>query len=64
MKQIAKAFVAAKRAFSPALKDKTNPHFRTKYADLGACLDAVNDALLDQNIALYQNERRQHRRDS
>ena len=54
MKQIAKAFVAAKRAFSPALKDKTNPHFRTKYADLGACLDAVNDALLDQNIALYQ----------
>jgi len=54
MNKIAPAFVAAKRAFSPALKDKTNPHFRTKYADLGACLDAVNDSLLANGIALYQ----------
>jgi hypothetical protein len=54
MQKIAQAFVAAKREFSPALKDKTNPHFRTKYADLGACLDAVNDSLLANGIALYQ----------
>jgi len=54
MKNIAKAFVAAKRAFSPALKDKTNPQYRSKYADLGACLDAVNDSLLANGIALYQ----------
>jgi hypothetical protein len=54
MKNIATAFVKAKRAFSPALKDKTNPAFRSKYADLGACLDAVNDALLENGIALYQ----------
>ena len=54
MNNIAKAFVAAKREFSPALKDKTNPHFRSKYADLGACLDAVNDSLLANGIALYQ----------
>ena len=54
MNNIAKAFVAAKRAFAPALKTSTNPHFRSKYADLSGCLEAVSDALLDNGIALYQ----------
>ncbi len=50
MKTIAAAFIKAKKEFSPALKDKTNPAFRSKYADLGACLEAVNDALLNNGI--------------
>jgi len=54
MKQVSAAFIKAKKAFSPALKEKTNPAFRSKYADLGACLEAVNDALLDNGIAVYQ----------
>lgn len=54
MKLIAAAFIKAKTEFSPALKEKTNPAFRSKYADLGACLDAVNDALLNHDIAMYQ----------
>lgn len=54
MNKIAQAFIKAKKEFSPALKDKTNPHFRSQYADLGACLDAVDDALLNNGIALYQ----------
>jgi hypothetical protein len=54
MQKIAPAFVKAKRAFGPALKDKTNPAFRSKYADLGACLEAVEDSLLANGIALYQ----------
>jgi hypothetical protein len=54
MQKIASAFIKAKKAFSPALKDKTNPAFRSKYADLGACLEAVNDALLENGIAVYQ----------
>lgn len=54
MKEIASAFVKAKRDFSPALKTSVNPHFRNKYADLGACIDAVNDALLAHGIAVYQ----------
>ena len=53
MKTIAAAFVKAKKAFAPALKDKTNPAFRSKYADLGACIDAVDDALLANGIAFY-----------
>lgn len=54
MKTIAAAYVAAKKAFGPALKDKTNPAFRSKYADLGACIDAVEDALLANGIAMLQ----------
>lgn len=54
MKQIAAAFIAAKKAFGPALKDRTNPAYRSKYADLGACLEAVDEALLTNGIALYQ----------
>lgn len=54
MQKIAPAFIKAKRAFGPALKDKSNPAFRSKYADLGACLEAVEGALLENGIALYQ----------
>lgn len=53
-KTVASAFVQAKREFGPALKDKTNPAFRSKYADLGACIDAVEDALLKNGLAVYQ----------
>lgn len=51
---IAKAFVAAQREFSPALKTSSNPHFRSKYADLSACVEAVIDALNNHGIALMQ----------
>jgi len=54
MSTIAPAFIKAKQAFGPALKDKTNPAFRSKYADLGACIDAVEDALLANDIAMMQ----------
>jgi hypothetical protein len=54
MQKIAAAFVKAKRAFGPVLKDKTNPAFRSKYADLGACLEAIDAPCLDAGIAVYQ----------
>lgn len=55
VKQIASAFVKAKKEFGPALKDRANPAFKgSKYADLGACLDAVDDALLNNGIGMYQ----------
>lgn len=54
MKTIYSAFIKAKRAFGPALKDKTNPAFRSKYADLGACIDAVEEALLENGLAFIQ----------
>jgi hypothetical protein len=54
MKQIATALVKAQKAFGPALKTATNPHFRSRYADLSACVEAVIDALNDNGIAMIQ----------
>ena len=54
MKQIASALVKAQRAFGPALKTSTNPHFRSRYADLSACVEAVIDALNENGIFLLQ----------
>jgi hypothetical protein len=54
MKNIAAAFIRAKRAFGTVLKGKTNPAFKSKYANLEACLEAVDDACLTNGIALYQ----------
>lgn len=56
MDKIASALVKAQKAFGPALKDKTNPAFRSKYADLGACIEAVMDALNSNGIALIQKQ--------
>jgi len=53
-KNIAAAFVKAQRAFGPALKSSTNPHFKSRYADLAACVEAVIGALNDNGIALVQ----------
>lgn len=55
MKEIAAALVKAQKAFGPALKTSTNPAFRSKYAKLENCIDAVIDALNDNGIMLMQN---------
>jgi hypothetical protein len=54
MKNIATALVKAQKDFAPALKDSNNPFFKTKYADLSACVKAVIDALNNNGIALVQ----------
>ena len=54
MKQIATALVKAQKAFGPALKTATNPHFKSRYADLAACVEAVIGGLNDNGIALIQ----------
>ena len=56
LKNISAALVKAQRSFGPALKDRTNPAFKSKYADLGACLDAVMDALNSAGIAMIQRQ--------
>ena len=53
-KTIHEAFVLAQKGFGKALKTSTNPHFRSKYADLGACIEAVIDSLHEQGFALIQ----------
>lgn len=54
IKKIFQAFIAAQKSFGPALKTSTNPHFRSRYADLSACVEAVIDALHENGLALCQ----------
>ncbi len=61
MQAIAAALVKAQKEFGPALKTSNNPHFRSKYADLAACVEAVVDALNNNGIYLMQlNEEREN----
>lgn len=54
MNSIAAAFVKAQKDFGPALKTSSNPHFKSRYADLAACVEAVIEALNNNGIALVQ----------
>jgi hypothetical protein len=51
---IAPALVKAQAEIKGALKDSTNPHFRSKYADLSSVVEAVKAPLLKQGIAFLQ----------
>lgn len=51
---IASALAAAQSEMGKAIKGNTNPHFRSKYADLGAVVDACLPALNRNGIAVVQ----------
>lgn len=53
-KAIAAALVKAQAEYGPALKASENSHFRSKYADLASCVDAVVGALNKHGIAFMQ----------
>lgn len=53
-KAIAAALAKAQAHMGKALKQANNPHFRSKYADLGSVMDACMPALNEQGIALIQ----------
>jgi hypothetical protein len=52
--KIAPALVASQEEIRFAIKDSTNPHFKSRYADLGSVIDAVKKALNDNGIAFIQ----------
>lgn len=54
MKTIATALAAAQMNMGKALKQANNPHFRSKYADLGNVMDACLPALNEAGIAVIQ----------
>lgn len=54
IKAIAAALVKAQANIHGAVKDSTNPHFKSKYADLSSVMQAVKAPLLDQGIAIVQ----------
>lgn len=48
------AFAAAQADFRPVIKNRVNPAFHSKYADLQAILDATKPALAAHGLALTQ----------
>ena len=53
-KNLASALVKAQAEIAGASKNSTNPHFRSKYADLGSVMDAVKPALSKHGLAFVQ----------
>jgi hypothetical protein len=53
-KNIAAALAQAQSEMGKAIKDSNNPHFRSKYADLGNVMDACLPALNKHGIAVFQ----------
>lgn len=52
---LAKAFVAAQKATEAVKKAATNPHFKSKYADLAEVVEATVPALNDNGIGVMQS---------
>lgn len=51
---IAIAMAAAFAEIEGATKSATNPHFKSKYADLGAVIDAIKPALINHGLFFTQ----------
>ena len=49
---IAAALAKAQATLSNVSKDKANPFFKSKYADLGSVLDAIRGPLADNDLAI------------
>lgn len=51
---LAAALVKAQAAMKPAVMNKVNPHFKSKYADLAAVIEAVRKPLTDNGLTFSQ----------
>jgi hypothetical protein len=54
IKEISGALLKAQIAIRAAIKDATNPHFRSKYADLASVIEAVKEPLNKNSISFIQ----------
>lgn len=52
--KLADALCKAQAKFEGASKDKVNPHFRSKYADLGNVVDAIKEPLAAHGLSFVQ----------
>jgi hypothetical protein len=53
--QIGAAMAAVQGSMKPAIKDATNPHFKSKYADLSAVFEAIRDPLAKNGLTVWQD---------
>lgn len=53
--EIFKAMAIAQGEMTPAIKDSTNPHFRSKYSDLNSVWAAIRAPLSKNGISVFQD---------
>ena len=53
--EIAAAMAAVQGEMKPALKDATNPHFKSKYADLSSVFEAIRGPLSKHGLTVWQD---------
>lgn len=54
IKTLAEALAKAQGSIKPASKDATNPHFKNKYASLGAVWEAIREPLSKNGLSVAQ----------
>jgi len=54
IKELLTALAKAQGKISSAKKDSTNPHFKSKYADLASCWEAIKEPLSTNGLSLSQ----------
>jgi hypothetical protein len=54
LKELASAFAKAQAEIEGATADKQNPHFRSRYADLGNVVDAIKPAITKHGLSFVQ----------
>lgn len=52
--ELAAALAKAQGDIQPAVKDKTNPHYKSSYADLASCWDAIRAPLSKNGLSVIQ----------
>jgi hypothetical protein len=53
--EISKAMNSAQRSMRPALKDATNPHFRSKYSDLASVMESIREPIGHNGLSVWQD---------
>lgn len=55
IKDLVASLAKAQGAMKPAIFNKVNPHFKSRYADFSSCMDACRQPLSDNGLAIIQS---------
>lgn len=53
MNKIFKSYIEAKKRFNVILKSKTNPMYKSKYADISEIISAIETPLMENGLSFY-----------
>lgn len=53
--EIAKAMALAQSQMRPAIKDSTNPHYKSRYSDISSVWDSIRDPITSNGMTIWQD---------